>query len=81
MVFQGRRHLCENGRWDVLGQTGAAVLRQTDDVRIGVSAPVLVRLGRTIRESSQPQGPSLLMTRGHSWTAEVEGRGPCGALG
>jgi hypothetical protein len=21
------------------------------------------------------------MTRGHCWTAEVEGRGPCGALG
>jgi hypothetical protein len=37
-----------------LGQTGAAVLRQADSLVVGVSALVLVRLGRTIRESSQP---------------------------
>lgn len=62
---------------DVFGQTGAAVLRQTDDVRVcrRVRAGAGC-LGPTIPESSQPQGPSLLMTRGHSWTAEVEGRAP-----
>ncbi len=66
MVLQGRRHLSENRRSDVLGQTGAAALRRSAAVLIGVSALVRSVLGRTIRGSSQPEGLSLLTTRGQS---------------
>ena len=80
MVLQGGRYLTENGRRDVLGQTGAAVLRnRTLCWVIGVSAGVQEGLGHTICGSSQPSDSSLLndlaLDRG------CERRDPCGALG